>query len=274
MRRSLVLPLIVAAFLSSPPLRAAAAEPAAVQGRVLDPSGQPVSGAAVSLRSGSGVIRHASSDRDGSFVFPELPPGTYDAIATLDGFRASAVRLTVAAAETRRADIALQLAAVTDTVIVSASYVELPRSEVTAEVTALTRRELDDRQLTTVADAIRLAPGTTVAPSGGLGSVTSVFPRGGESDYTLVLVDGVKLNSFGGGFDFGHLTTFGLGQLEVVRGPQSAVFGSDAIGGVVQLRSKIGGRPSVSSLIESGSCGTTRLAAGRCASDDRQGDER
>jgi outer membrane cobalamin receptor len=266
MRRSLVLPFIVAAFLSSPPLPAAAAEPAAVQGRVLDPSGQPVSGAAVSLRSGSGVIRHASSDRDGSFVFPELPPGTYDAIATLDGFRASAVRLTVAAAETRRADIALQLAAVTDTVIVSASYVELPRSEVTAEVTALTRRELDDRQLTTVADAIRLAPGTTVAPSGGLGSVTSVFPRGGESDYTLVLVDGVKLNSFGGGFDFGHLTTFGLGQLEVVRGPQSAVFGSDAIGGVVQLRSKIGGRPSVSSLIESGSCGTTRLAAGTTGS--------
>ena len=101
-----------------------------------------------------------------------------------------------------------------------------------------------DRQFVTVADALRLVPGMTIAPTGGLGSVTSLFPRGGESDYTLVLVDGVKLNSFGGGFDFGHLTTFGLRQVEVVRGPQSAVFGSDAIGGVVQLRSAIGGRPA------------------------------
>jgi outer membrane cobalamin receptor len=106
----------------------------------------------------------------------------------------------------------------------------------------------------------------TVAPSGGLGSVTSVFPRGGESDYTLVMVDGVKLNSFGGGFDFGHLTTVGLNQIEVVRGPQSAVFGSDAIGGVVQLRSRVGGSPSAYGLLETGSLGTNRLAAGSSGS--------
>jgi len=106
----------------------------------------------------------------------------------------------------------------------------------------------------------------TVAPSGGLGSVTSAFPRGGESDYTLVMLDGVKLNSFGGGFDFGHLTTFGLSQIEVVRGPQSAVFGSEAIGGVVQMRSRVGGRPSVYGLLETGSYGTSRLSAGSSGS--------
>ena len=121
---------------------------------------------------------------------------------------------------------------------------------------------MEDRQFTTVADALRLVPGMSVAPSGGPGSVTSVFPRGGESDYTLVMVDGVKLNSFGGGFDFGHLTTFGFNQIEVVRGPQSAVFGSDAIGGVVQMRSRLGGRPSAYGLLETGSSGTSRLAAG------------
>ena len=125
----------------------------------------------------------------------------------------------------------------------SASFVELRQSESTTGVTALSRRDVEDRQFMTVADALRLAPGMSVAPSGGLGSVTSVFPRGGESDYTLVMLDGVKLNSFGGGFDFGHLTTFGFSQIEAVRGPQSAVFGSDAIGGVVQMRSRIGGRP-------------------------------
>jgi len=66
----------------------------------------------------------------------------------------------------------------------------------------------------------------------------------------------------GGGFDFGHLTTTGLDQLEVVRGPQSAVFGADAIGGVIQLRSKIGGRPAVTGELETGGYGTTRLTAG------------
>jgi len=266
MRRSLVFPLVVAALLCSSPSRAAHVETSAVQGSVLDPSGKPVASADVSLRSGSGLVRHATSTVDGSFAFLEISPGTYELTASVEGFRADTSRLEVGSAQTLRADIALRLAAVTDAVIVSASYVELPRSEVSASVTALTRRDLDDRQLTTIADAMRLVPGTTIAASGGLGSVTSIFPRGGESDYTLVLVDGIKLNSFGGGFDFGHLTTFGLGQLEVVRGPQSAVFGSDAIGGVIQLRTGIGGRPSLSGLIEAGSYGTTRLAAGSTGS--------
>jgi outer membrane cobalamin receptor len=144
--------------------------------------------------------------------------------------------------------------------------VELIQSETTSQVTALSRRDVEDRQFTMVADALGLAPGMTVAPSGGLGSVTSAFPRGGESDYTLVMLDGVKLNSFGGGFDFGHLTTFGLSQIEVVRGPQSALFGSDAIGGVVQMRSRVGGRPSAYGLLETGSYGAIRTAAGSSGS--------
>jgi outer membrane cobalamin receptor len=262
MRPLLVLPFILVALLLPAAAPVAAADTAAVQGRVLDPSGQPVGGAAVSLRSGAGMIRRATSLADGTFAFQALPPGTYELTAAVDGFGADALRVAIGAAEVVCVDIALRIAAVTDTIIVSAAFVELARSETTAGVSALTRHDLDDRQLTMVADALRLVPGTAVAPSGGLGSVTSVFPRGGESDFTLVLVDGVKLNSFGGGFDFGHLTTFGLDQIEVVRGPQSAVFGADAIGGVIQLRTKIGGRSAWSSLYETGAYGTTRAAAG------------
>jgi outer membrane cobalamin receptor len=105
-----------------------------------------------------------------------------------------------------------------------------------------------------------------IAANGGLGSVTSLFARGGESDFTLVMVDGVKLNSFGGGFDFGHLTTAGLSSLEVVRGPQSAVFGADAIGGVVQVRTAIGGPASAEARFETGSLGTNRFVAGTTGS--------
>ena len=242
------------------------AQTVSVQGRVLDPSGQPVAGAAVSLRSASGLVRQAPSRADGSYLFGGVPPGSYDLGAAVEGFRAEPVRVTVGAEDTLDADIRLTLAALTDAVVVSASYVELKQSESTTGVTALSRRDVEDRQFTMVADALRLAPGMSVAPSGGLGSVTSVFPRGGESDYTLVMVDGVKLNSFGGGFDFGHLSTFGFSQIEAVRGPQSAVFGSDAIGGVVQLRSRIGGRPSAYGLLETGSYGTGRLAVGSSGS--------
>ena len=86
-------------------------------------------------------------------------------------------------------------------------------------------------------------PGLTVVRSGGRGAVTSLFPRGGESDYTLVLVDGIRANDFGGGFDFAHLPVADVDRIEVVRGPQSALYGSDAIGGVVQIITRSGGAP-------------------------------
>ena len=265
MRRSSVFPVLTLVLLFAAPARGVSAQTASVQGRVLDPSGQPVSGAVVSLRPGSGLVRQAPSLDDGSFAFGSVPYGPCDLTATAEGFRAEPVRVTVAAAELTT-DIRLSLAALTDAVVVSASYVELAQSEAASGVTVLSRRDIENRQMTMVAEALRLAPGMAVAPSGGLGSVTSAFPRGGESDYTLVMLDGVKLNAFGGGFDFGHLSTFGLNQVEVVRGPQSAVFGSDAIGGVVQMRSRVGGRPSAYALLETGSLGTNRLAAGSSGS--------
>jgi outer membrane cobalamin receptor len=266
MRRSSVFLFVTLVLLLAAFAPAASAQTASVQGRVIDPSNAPVPGAVVLLRSASGLVRQALSRTDGSYAFVDVPPGPYVIGAAADGFRAEPVAVTALAGETVSADIRLTLAALTDAVVVSAGFVELAQSEATAGVTALSRRDIENRQMTMVADALRLAPGMTVATSGGLGSVTSAFPRGGESDYTLVLVDGVKLNSFGGGFDFGHVSTFGLNQIEVVRGPQSAVFGSDAIGGVVQMRSRVGGRPAAYGLMETGAYGTNRVAAGSSGS--------
>lgn len=266
MRRSSALPVVTLVLLLAALAPAASAQSASVQGRVLDPSDAPVPGAVVILRSAAGLVRQTPSRADGTYTFVGVPPGPYSISATADGFRAEPARITLGAAEAVAADIRLVLAALTDAVVVSAGFVELTRSEATAGVTTLSRRDIEDRQMTMVAEALRLAPGMTVAPSGGLGSVTSAFPRGGESDYTLVMLDGVKLNAFGGGFDFGHLSTFGLSQVEVVRGPQSAVFGSDAIGGVVQMRSSVGGRPAAYGLMEAGAYGTSRFAVGSSGS--------
>lgn len=260
-RPSILVAIVLAAVCALTPSLAVAG-PWSIQGRVIDPSGQAVAGASVMLRAPSGAARTTRTAPNGAFAFSDVAPGAYDVVVSADGFRADPVRVTASAAGTPAVEIALRLAALTDSVVVSASYVDTPASQAASTVTAITRGEIADRQFATVADALRLVPGVTVAPTGGPGSVTSIFPRGGESDYTLVIVDGIKLNSFGGGFDFGHLTTFGLRQVEIVRGPQSAVFGSDAIGGVVQLQSAIGGRPALRGVMEAGSLGTSRLAVG------------
>jgi outer membrane cobalamin receptor len=88
---------------------------------------------------------------------------------------------------------------------------------------------------------LRLVPGFSLAANGGRGALLSIFPRGGESDYTMVLMNGIPLNAFGGGFDGAHLSIAGIDRMEVVRGPQSAVFGSGAIGGVVNVITRSGG---------------------------------
>lgn len=124
----------------------------------------------------------------------------------------------------------------TDQVTVTATGEKTPIADVPAAVTVIDRRQMDDAQDDTVADLLRRVPGVTVMRSGDLGSVTSVFTRGTNSTQTLVLFDGVRLNSpYFGGYDFSQLATAGLSRIEMVRGPYSALWGADAVGGVINL---------------------------------------
>src|SRR6185503_19454339 len=179
----------------------------------------------------------------------------------VSGLRAAPKRVKVASGATAEADVALQLAAVSDAVVVSAAQVDRPLSRVTDSVTVIDRADLDARQTETASDVLRLVPGFNVVASGGRGAITSIFPRGGESDYTLVLVDGIALNRFGGGFDAAHLSTAGIDRIEVVRGPQSALFGAGAIGGVVNIVTRKGGPIRFDGAIEGGSQGTSKFSA-------------
>ena len=144
-------------------------------------------------------------------------------------------------------------ASITDHVVVSAALVELPLSRVTDSVTILGGDELRARQAENLAGALRSVTGLGVTASGGRGGVTSIFTRGGESDYTLVLVDGVPANEFGGSLNIAHLSLANVDHVEVVRGPQSALFGGGAIAGVVSLVSAEGGPGRVSVQAEAGS---------------------
>lgn len=130
--------------------------------------------------------------------------------------------------------------------VVTATPVPMELSALGTHVTLLEGDELRARGIIRVADALREVPGLVVVENGPEGSVASVFFRGGESDYVQVLVDGVQVNQPGGSFDFSGLTAAAVERIEVVRGPVSALHGSDAVSGVVHVvtRDGLGAAPA------------------------------
>ncbi len=261
--RFLFAPLLIASL----PLVAApevgAAEP--IRGRVVDSSARAVSGARV-IATGDGPLAAALTDGRGEFVIDAALRGRIILRVSMDGFRAATVTLDEQKPGRDVGTITLGVSAVSESVVVSASQVEVPLTQVTSSVTVIDRAEIESRQLSSVADALRTVPGLTVAATGGAGATTGVFPRGGESNYTLVLIDGVPANSFGGDFDFGQLSTVNIDRIEIVRGPQSALFGSNAIGAVVRITSRRGGPPSGGIDVEGGQLGSSRVSASSAGS--------
>ena len=129
-------------------------------------------------------------------------------------------------------------------IVVTATRSALSAERVPASMSVITGEQLRREGITTVLDALRQVPGIAVVQTGSYGGVTSLFIRGGESKFTKVLVDGVPVNDAGGAFDFSSLSTDNLDRIEIVRGPASVLYGSDAMAGVVQLFTRAGdGRP-------------------------------
>ncbi|MGE5144624.1 MAG: TonB-dependent receptor, partial [Acidobacteriota bacterium] len=141
-------------------------------------------------------------------------------------------------------------------------------------LSVLNGADLSHAGITSVADAVRSIPGTAVVQSGSFGAQTSIFIRGGESDYTKVLLNGVPLNQPGGAFDFAGLTTDNLERVEVLRGPASVLYGSDAVAGVVQLFTRdrrFPGMPAVTIGTRGGTYGTLESYASAAGGSARRG---
>lgn len=141
-------------------------------------------------------------------------------------------------------------------VVVTATRVPAGADAAPSAVTVITGAEMARRGITTVAEALRLVPGAALARSGSTGGTTTLFLRGGERDYVKVLVDGVAANDPGGDFDFAHLSTANIDRIEVVRGPASVLYGSDAVTGVVQLFTRAGERRALRAAVRAGERGT------------------
>lgn len=150
-------------------------------------------------------------------------------------------------------------------VVISATRLPTPVSQVGSSVTVITADEIERKQQRLLPDVLRDVPGLDVVQTGGPGGVTSVFIRGGNSNHTKVLIDGIDAmdpSTPNGAFDFGNLLTAGIARVEVLRGPQSGLYGSDAIGGVINIVTKAGaGPPRFSGSLEGGSFGTFNQAA-------------
>ena len=148
-------------------------------------------------------------------------------------------------------------------IVVTATRYPVAPDSVGATVTVLRGDDLRAEGIRFVSEAMRQVPGAQVVRGGSYGAATSLFVRGGESDYVKVLVDGIPLNQPGGTFDFASLTTENVERIEILRGPGSVLYGSDAIAGVVHIVTRDGGGGlELTAAAEGGTFGTAEWQVG------------
>jgi vitamin B12 transporter len=152
------------------------------------------------------------------------------------------------------------------TMVVSPTEIPTPTSQLGSDVSVITADDIARNQWRTLPDALRAVPGLVVEQNGGPGTAASVFIRGANANHTKVLIDGIDVtdpSTPNGAFDFSQVLISDVARIEVLRGPQSGLYGSDAIGGVVLIETKKGdGPPHVAASVEGGTFGTFNQTAG------------
>jgi vitamin B12 transporter len=151
-------------------------------------------------------------------------------------------------------------------VVVSATRLPTPAAEVASSVTVITAEDIAREQARTLPDVLADVPGLNVVQAGGPGAQTSVFIRGTDANHTKVLIDGIDASdpsSPNGAFDFSQILASDIERVEVLRGPQSGLYGSDAIGGVIAITTRKGSGPAqFRASVEAGSFATFNQTAG------------
>ncbi|WP_257170339.1 TonB-dependent receptor domain-containing protein [Bradyrhizobium sp. SRS-191] len=157
-------------------------------------------------------------------------------------------------------------------VAVSPTGVATPVGNVANAITVVTEKDIATQQARTVPDILSTVPGLNVVQAGGPGGVTNVFMRGTNANHTKLIIDGIDVGDVtngNGAFDFAHLLAADVQQLEVLRGPQSGLYGSDAIGGVISVITRKGDGPArATAALESGAFKTFNQSAGLSGSQD------
>jgi outer membrane receptor protein involved in Fe transport len=236
---------------------------AEIKGKVVDPSGAPVAGAQVSVVSRVGVEAQTASSTSGAFELntPETPGAKL--VVTAPGFNTQTLPLE------REVSVRLEIAPQVDSVRVVGSAIDVPASEQGGSVNIISSQEVRERNQALAIDLLREVPGLAFSQTGATGGLTGLFIRGGYATDNLVEIDGVPVNAFGGNFDFAHIPAEELDHVEVISGPQSAIYGSYANSGAINFVTREADSPPVIDILAEGGSnyerrfgisGTARLA--------------
>ncbi|HEV2298183.1 MAG TPA: TonB-dependent receptor [Candidatus Acidoferrales bacterium] len=236
---------------------------AALSGRITDRSGAAIVGAEISAQDlNNGATQETKSTADGTYSLT-LAPGKFRIRVTSPQMAATEEDISLIAGERRTWNVRVELAELSSTVVVTAQAEPEPANTVASPVTALTHQDIEQRQEIWAAPLLASAPGVSLSSTDPLGGVTGIFLDGGNSNFTKVLVDGTPVNEPGGSIDLSNADLSNVDKIEVVHGASSALFGSDAMTGVVQIFTHRGTthRPQLTLVGEGGMFDTGRGAA-------------
>jgi len=221
---------------------------AEIKGQVVDPSGAPVAGAQVSVVGRVGVEAQTASSTSGGFELntPETPGAKL--VVTAPGFSTRTLPLE------REVTVRLEIAPQIDSVRVVGSAIDVPASEQGGSVSVISGQEIRERNQALAIDLLREVPGLAFSQTGATGGLAGLFIRGGYPTFNLVEFDGVPVNAFGGNFDFAHIPAEALDRVEVISGPQSAIYGPYANSGAINFVTReADSPPAIDVLAEGGS---------------------
>jgi vitamin B12 transporter len=254
----------VFAVLASVPQSIAQTKPANISGIVTDPQGSVIAGAQISAESIPAVDSspRTTSGSDGRFNLG-VAPGRYRVLIARDSFARAEQEVSVAAGEMHELQVRLSLEPLSSKVVVTAQVVPLDAESSPAPVTILTHEQIDRRVAISLPDLLGTQPGFSMGRTGPEGGSASLFLDGGNSNYTKVLVDGAPVNWPGGLIDFSNFTVDNVDKIEIVHGAESALYGSDAMVGVIQIFTHRGTTriPEFTAFADGGSFSTGRGGA-------------
>ena len=238
---------------------------ASLAGKLTDLSGYGVGGVRITAQlenASSASVASATSGPDGAYLL-RLPPGRYRIHFQRASFAPRDFVLDLAAAENRTLDVRLDLERVSENVVVTANAQPLELDRTPASVDLLGRQEIEQRQAVSLPDLLATQTGVSLARTGTIGGLATLFIDGGNSNFTKVLVDGTPVNEPGGTINFSNLTLDNVDKVEIVHGAESALYGTDAMSGVIQIFSHRGATriPEVNLFAEGGSFSSARGGA-------------